>query len=193
MLDFLLKSKYNKRLFIGIPVYHAVQPILKNLRCTIQHNPKQIRWVPLNNIHITLYFLGDISSDQIPKLIQSIEKNLTLHNFNISFENTGIFYSKGLSKVLWIGLEFGKKNLTKLNKQLEKAILSSVGNIKTVNFIPHVTVGRIKEKSAKIDVLPFLKYVYSPIEFSVNSVILYHSQLSVNGAEYKQIEKISLN
>ena len=61
------------------------------------------------------------------------------------------------------------------------------------HFIPHITIGRAKRSYRKIDALPFLEYVYSPIEFDVNSVALYESQLLAHGAEYKILTTFPLN
>ena len=61
------------------------------------------------------------------------------------------------------------------------------------HFIPHITIGRAKRSYRKIDALPFLEYVYSPIEFVVNSVALYESQILAHGAEYKVLTTFPLN
>ena len=60
-------------------------------------------------------------------------------------------------------------------------------------FIPHITLGRAILSYRKIDALPFLQYVYSPIEFDINSVALYESQLLSQGAEYKVLTTFPLN
>ena len=72
-------------------------------------------------------------------------------------------------------------------------MISFKGSKKNEGFIPHITIGRTTRSCGKIDVLPFLKYVYSPIQLDVNSVALYESQLLPAGVEYKVLNKFPLN
>ena len=50
-----------------------------------------------------------------------------------------------------------------------------------------------RQLNRKIDASPFLNTVYSPIEFDVNSIYLYESQLLPKGAEYKVLAEFPLN
>ena len=80
-----------------------------------------------------------------------------------------------------------------LNAQIENAVAPFKVGKKRGGFIPHITIGRAARSYGKIDVLPFLKYVYLPIELYVHSVVLYESQLLPEGAEYKVLNKLPLN
>ena len=66
-------------------------------------------------------------------------------------------------------------------------------SINKEGFIPHITIGRATQSCGKINVLPFLKYVYSPIELDINSIVLYESQLLPKGRGYKVITRFPLN
>ena len=80
-----------------------------------------------------------------------------------------------------------------LNALINKAVASFKAIRKIDRFSPHITIGRATRSYGKIDVLPFLEFVYSPIELDVNSVALYESQLLPQGTEYKIITKFPLN
>ena len=58
--------------------------------------------------------------------------------------------------------------------------------------MPHITIARIRRSQRKIDVLPFLKCVYSPIELDVNSICLYESLLLPEGAQYTVLTEFPL-
>ena len=60
-------------------------------------------------------------------------------------------------------------------------------------FSPHITIVRATRSSRKIDVLPFLEYVYSPIELDVDSVTLYESELLPRRVKYKALTEFPLN
>jgi len=79
--------------------------------------------------------------------------------------------------------------LNKINKSL-KVIIE---NDPKKTFPPHITIGNSLNNFVKIDVLPFLNTVYSPIELSVNSICLYESKLFLEGVKYKMLIKFPLN
>ena len=70
--------------------------------------------------------------------------------------------------------------MNKINKSL-KVIIE---NDPKKTFPPHITIGNILNNFVKIDVLPFLNTVYSPIELDINSICLYESILLPEGARY---------
>ena len=188
-----MRDKFEKRLFIGIPVSREIYPILVNIQSFIVHHSGQIRWLLPKNIHITLTFLGNVSLDIIPKLTKALEKALDLTHFRASIEKTGVFPLTGHPKILWLGIGNGRKKIIALHNKVDKSVTPFKAGRKKEKFNPHITVGRAARSYWKIDVLPFLEYVYSPIELDVNSVALYESHLSPNGAVYRVLTKFPLN
>ena len=60
-----------------------------------------------------------------------------------------------------------------LHKEVKKTAAPFKKGGQKEHFIPHITIGRAKQSYRKINALPFLEYVYSPLEFDVNSEALY--------------------
>ena len=183
---------YN-RLFIGIPAGREIQSLLVNIQSSIAHHPGQIRWLLPENIHMTLSFLGNVSLDNIPKLTKALEDSLALNHFRSSIEKTSFFPFTGHPKILWLGVGSGRKKLISLHEKMEKAMSTFKAGRKKERFNPHITIGRAVRSYGKIDVLPFLEYVYSPIELDVNSVALYESHQLPEGTEYKVLTNFPLN
>ena len=142
---------------------------------------------------MTISFLGNILLDNIPQLTQSIDEVLNLDHFKVSIEKTGVFPSIQLPKILWLGVGNDLQKLNKLHVQVEKAVNLFKLRAEKENFIPHFTIGRVPQSYGKIDVLPFLEYVYSPRELAINSLALYESQLLPTGINYKVITQFPLN
>lgn len=88
-----MKAEFEKRLFIGIPAGREIKPILSEIQSSIERNPGHIRWVPPENIHITLLFLGNVAIDDISNLTDSLEDMLDLNHFRASIEKIGVFPS----------------------------------------------------------------------------------------------------
>ena len=185
--------KLEKRVFIGIPVGLNIKHILPQLKSTFNSNPNIIKWIPENNIHLTLSFLGNIPSETIPEIVDSLEKSVMVNYFKIKIENTGVFPTPKSPKILWMGINKGADDLITLQLEIEKSVRELKKNVRKDKYIPHVTIARIHRSHRKIDVLPFLKCVYSPIELDINSVCLYESLLLPEGAQYTVLTEFPLN
>ena len=79
--------------------------------------------------------------------------------------------------------------MNKINKSL-KVILK---NDPKKTFPPYITIGNILNNFVKIDVLPFLNTVYSPIELSINVVCLYESKVFPEWEKYRILNEFPLN
>ena len=182
-----------KRVFIAIPIGAVIKPILPLLKSKFTRNYENIKWIPLENIHLTLKFAGNISINYIPILIQSLKKDIIQNSFKLVIESTGIFSSSHSPKVLWLGIKRGTDELMSLHAQIKKSLKVIIDNDPEKTFTPHVTIGKLLNNFVKIDVLPFLNTVYSPIELSVNSICLYENKLFPEGSKYRILNEFPLN
>ena len=188
-----MRAECEKRLFLGIPAGQEIVPILTDIQSSIGYNQGKIIWILSENIHMTISFIGNILLDDIPKLTQTLKDALNIDHFGVSIEKTGAFPSTQYPKILWLGVGTGQQTMIALHEQVEKAVVSFKTGRREKGFSPHVTIGRTARSYGKMDVLPFLKYVYSPIELDVNSVALYESLLLPQGAKYKVLTEFLLN
>ena len=62
-----------KRVFIGIPIGANIKPVLSVLKSKFTQYSENIKWIPSEYIHLTLKFLGNISVNDLPILIQSLK------------------------------------------------------------------------------------------------------------------------
>ena len=79
--------------------------------------------------------------------------------------------------------------MNKINKSLKVIIENDPKKI----FPPYITIGNILNNFVKIDVLPFLNTVYSPIELDINSVCLFESKLFQEWGKYRILNEFPLN
>lgn len=166
--------------------------IYKGLKQTLDYNI--IKWVDLNNMHITLRFFGDTYPDELPIIKSALEKaSLNIQPFEVTLENTGIFGSRYDPRVIWFGI---KENPALL--QLHTRITQTLEEVEYFgdrqNFVPHLTIGRIKEIHDKqffqqiIDRFRDVKLITQSItEFS-----LFQSELKKEGPIHTCIETFTL-
>ena len=188
-----MKNKEQKRVFIGIPAGDQVKFILPLLKSIVNCNPRHIKWVPLKNIHLTLSFLGDVLINDIPNIVQAVEKNISTAQFQLSISGMDVFPSSRSPKVLWLGIDKGIDALKLLHEQVVRSVSEFKDNDENNTFIPHISIARIRRSHRKIDVLPLMNSVYSPIDLEVNSISMYESKLLPEGAQYTIIKTFPLN
>ena len=87
----------------------------------------------------------------------------------------------------------GVDKLKLLHQEIKKTVGVIEDNYEENIFIPHITIAKIKQGFGKIDVLPFLNTVYSPIELKVNFICMYESILLPEGVQYTVLNTFPLN
>ena len=184
-----------KRTFIAIDI--AASEKLKESYDRIRHclRYEKINWVAVDQLHITLNFLGDTEEEKLPEMVQGIGRILSGQpSFEIVLRSLGVFRSLRDPRVIWIGCDPGV-SLPEIKQGLD-TVLSGLG-FKQENreFSPHLTIGRIKGMrqqnqlsqliSSLIDVT-FQKQV-------IDHVVLYESKLMPDGPVYTAIQHFPLN
>jgi len=182
-----------KRLFLAIPIKtvdNGFVPLLDGLKRQLAHE-QRINWVKPNNIHLTLKFIGDTHSHEIPGMIEAVGEMLKNHkSFTMDFNRTGIFGSRYAPRVIWLGMQDTPQELYDLEEDT-LATFDKLGFMRDrQNFVPHITLGRIKGLCEK----QYFQKVVAGIEQKtyikqeVNEMILFQSFLRPEGAVYKALK-----
>jgi len=179
-----LKNNDKKRVFFCIPVANQIPSILSEIKSYLINEPTVIKWIPIENIHLTLLFLGDIYNHNISDLIKLLENNISSAKFKIRISKTGMFPSVKSPTILWLGLDRGIDQIKILQNQIEESVKEININYEKKSFIPHITIAKIKTVYPKVDVLPLMNSVYSPREIEVDSISMYQSRLFRDGVQY---------
>ena len=101
--------------------------------------------VSRKNMHFTLLFLGEISDDMAPKIMESLSFVL-FKPIELDLIGVGAFPNAKWPKVVWLGVDKdASKNLVELAVQVEEK-LRPLGFKSDKPFKPHLTIFRIKNK-----------------------------------------------
>ena len=183
-----------KRLFVAVTIkpgqefLNAYYGLKKDLAF------EKIRWVKEDNFHFTLKFLGETEELLIAKIINTLENiSLNTQPIKLKIGNMGIFGSRYNPRVIWAGIENSTQIDEFVNKILNK--LDEAGFKRDrQNFVPHITVGRIKNVNNKEHLKNTIdKYKTSLYqEDTINKIYLFESVLRSDGPIYKVIKKIKL-
>jgi RNA 2',3'-cyclic 3'-phosphodiesterase len=120
-------------------ISHSTAPLRKALSRSV------VRWVPPQNLHLTLKFLGDISPARLEQLAEALAVETVLHPaFSLSVGSFGAFPNVNRARVLWIGLD-APATLFSLQSGIE-AVTTRLGTPpEERKFSPHLTIGRVNQ------------------------------------------------
>lgn len=185
-----------KRVFLAIPYDGEILVTEAINQLKLSLSDYRIRWISTDDLHLTLFFFGQISVQQVSVIqdtIFAIKDNL--QSFTFAINSTGIFYSEHNPRILWLGIE-KSDSLIVLKNEIGHALTSIDFFADTQPFAPHITVGRFASRQIvtsqlvnTINEMTSLK----PMVCEAQSVVLYESILSPDGSQYKPIEIFRLN
>ena len=174
------------RLFVGIELPREIQNKLAELYADLP----DLRWVPPENIHLTLCFLGEVGQHRLADLRESLEE-AALEGpaaFDISIKGIGQFvrgnshrnHSSG--SVLWAGVE-APPALAKLHERVKRALLEVGLPPERKKFLAHITVARSKFNIPRgINEYMELHQNFTTEPFPVDGFELFSSRLRPEGA-----------
>ena len=168
-----------KRLFIGLALPESCRKSLAEIDPGI----KGLRWVHPAQMHLTLSFLGDVSSTAEDRLRAALP-SVAVPPFFLPIRGVGAFGGNHPT-VVWAGVGKGHPHLFALHKHIQDAVIHAGLEPDLKPFHPHVTIGRARNISRQM-LLPFLRH-HEETEFGFYKVTgfnLYASILSPEGATY---------
>jgi len=105
--------------------------------------------VSRQNMHFTLLFLGEITSDIAEEAKKSLS-SIVFGPIELSFTHLGAFPNPKFPRVIWVGVdEAASEQLVELAVQVEKK-LAPLGFKSDKPFKPHLTIFRVKKKTDNI-------------------------------------------
>lgn len=175
------------RLFIAIELPEEVKRILGRLRTDIPG----ARWVPMEQLHLTLSFLGEV--DEITaKLLTEELASIDAPGFDLRFSGTGCFPNRRQPRVLWVGLE-PEPLLSNLASLVRKAVLSCDIYQDERPFSAHITLARLKLPASR-EAGAFLDQPQNNElpTVAVREFILFQSLLTPQGAIHTPLKSFPL-
>ena len=129
------------RLFIAVEIPDDIKNYLGKIQEEfIDNHSNKIRPVNVNNIHLTLKFLGEVQPNNV-ELIKETLKKIKFKNFSVYLGRIGVFPSENYIRVIWVGLK-PEETILKLQNDIDENLKKLFKQEK--NFKPHLTLARIQ-------------------------------------------------
>jgi 2'-5' RNA ligase len=154
---------------------------------------RALRAVSVDNLHITLKFLGETESDKVDAIGDTIRKCVAREpKFQYRLEGLGVFPHMRRPVVVWAGLE-NATPMVRIAQSLDEELEVLGFNREKRQFHPHLTLARINSRPP--DALTELveKNIAAQYgEHEGSCVHLIQSELLPQGAQYTTLQSIEL-
>lgn len=136
------------------------------------------------SFHETLKFFGEVSPEKMIEIREKL-RNVNFQDLRLEMNSIGGFPDMKNPKVIWAGFK-DKDPVVELQRKIEEVLVGMFNPEK--DFVPHVTLARVKYLNEKIEFrkmeIPDLSGV-----FIIKKIVLYESELTSAGTVYKAIEE----
>jgi len=135
------------RTFIAIELPDAIQHAIEKETAALRESIDSgcVRWTPVDNVHVTLKFLGDSSAPNIELLKQMLDREAAaVPPFEVTLQNLGSFPNQRRPRIIWIGLE-APAALASLQRAVEAGAARLGYEAEGRPFSPHLTIGRVRQ------------------------------------------------
>ena len=170
------------RCFVALDLPTPVCNYLAGLAVRFENKGK-VKWVPPDQLHLTLVFAGDVSEPTVDAL-REVVRTIEVPPLSLSLQRLGHFPERGEPRVVWAALGGDIEALTALQTRLaQQAERLDVPREKR-GFVPHVTLGRVRSPFGALALIDQLKSVGQTLEqkpFHPTGLVLYRSELRPGG------------
>lgn len=189
------------RAFIAIELPDWLRDRLAQLQdeLEVEGPPGVMRWVRPEGIHLTLKFLGEVPTAQLPDIQAGLARAAaTVAPFTFRAEDLGCFPDTRRPNNVWVGVH----EPTGALQRLQQAIEAQIGPLgyppESRPFRPHLTLGRASRHARPADLRQFGELIArKPLPplgtVEVNGVSLMKSDLRPDGALYTRLAYVPLS
>jgi 2'-5' RNA ligase len=105
-----------------------------------------IRWIPPANMHLTVWFLGEVSEPRAAAILEALSPPLPMPAFDVHVAGFGVFPPTGAPRVIWMGLTRGLAELSQAHDLLTERLVPWGFAPDVRAYSAHLTLARIKDR-----------------------------------------------
>jgi 2'-5' RNA ligase len=174
--------------------------LAQKMNRTALRGNRSVRWVNAENAHLTLLFLGEVAESGVTEITAAMQRAAaSTQPFDLNAGGIGCFPSRGVPRVLWLGMD-DSGALETLQKKLacelspRREVLcphADARSFQASGFSPHLTLARFKNLDSQLvraiqETLTNYHVPPSP-PWRVEKVQLLQSVLASHGPEYSLV------
>ena len=190
------------RLFVAAepsePVRAAAAAAAERLRQALarQHMERGIRWVPVENLHLTVWFLGEVSEPRASAVLSALQPPLPVRAFNLHLGGLGAFPPSGPPRVFWMGVLDGREALGQLHDEVGARLAPWGFAGEGRAYSAHLTLARVKEPpaaAARQAIRQLLRDADADAgSCRIDALTVFRSRTSPRGSTYESLLRVPL-
>jgi len=181
------------RAFIAVEIPGGIRRAIGDISSALQGAVGPlVRWVPVENMHLTLKFLGDVAPSNVGLLSEMLKAEAGLFPcFDIEVGGLGAFPSIKRPRVIYVGIR-APATLEALQRGIESSARRLGYESEERGFSPHLTIGRARQNVTASEQQMIRRALEETSMEAlgtarVDSVQLYRSDLRPSGSIYTRL------
>jgi 2'-5' RNA ligase len=172
------------RLFVGVDLPGEIKDALWALEERLRPQAPEAMWVPRDNNHLTMSFLGEVVEGRVPPILEALRATAMEASGPIetALDGVGAFPSDRRARVLWAGLEDGQDRLGPLARAVASALEPLGFPPEKRAWTPHLTIARFRTPG---DARGLVTADLDPVPFTVPAITLFRSHLARPAPRYE--------
>jgi RNA 2',3'-cyclic 3'-phosphodiesterase len=178
------------RAFVAVGLPEPVRTLLQTLQERLGRGALPVRWVPPENVHLTLKFLGEIPEADVSRVSDVLAAAARGSGpISLTARGLGVFPAPRRPKVIWVGVGGNTGTLADLQRRLDTGLVSAGIPAERRAFHAHLTLGRVKGRldGSRLGRSMDRLCNFDPVPFCADRVVLFQSILKPSGAEYSEL------
>lgn len=179
------------RSFLAFELPPEIREQIRGVSRELQKLTLPVRWVKVENIHLTIIFLGSVDETKIDDI--KGKANVVVKRFSIfktRLNGVGVFPDWRRPRVVWIGLNGEIERLSNLRDELQTELKVLGFRPEKRPFKPHLTIGRFKGLVDRDEELKWVLDRYHDLMSDLhylNELVLFKSDLKPDGPVYTKM------
>ena len=187
------------RLFVALDPPDSTRAALASLQDELRRSAgphsREVKWVPAENLHLTLQFLGAVADEALPAVAAAVAAAAAASRpLDLSIQGAGAFPSPRRPRVLWAGLAGALEAAAALVRDLGARLAPLGFPPEARPWSAHLTLGRARDPRGSPRLAPALLGLAAPPPAPWRSaeVTLFRSHLSPRGPRYEPLARAPL-
>ncbi|MBI4822727.1 MAG: RNA 2',3'-cyclic phosphodiesterase [Nitrospirae bacterium] len=182
------------RCFISVELPLEIKRSIDEKTKALRDSGDDVKWVRIENLHITLKFLGKTPEARLPEIKDRLTSAVSpLRSFSIEFASAGAFPNVRYPRIVWLGIR-NSEHLVRLQSAVEMALTAIGFEPEERQFKPHLTIGRVKSARGKEALVREIENLKGTVfgKIQVENISIMKSELHPKGSKYTRLDDIPL-
>ena len=154
----------------------------------------RISWVPIDRLHLTVRFIGEVDAARAESIAIALKPRLAASRFRLALDGVGAFPPRGAPRVLWAGMTSDVAPLLALEQEVTARLAAGAVPPEQRPYQPHLTLARVRDASglrsaSLLEGFAQRRFGVSPVD----AITLFQSRVSPKGPTHVPLQRTPLH